>query len=177
MMRRSLILACMLLASGCLSAPPPTDATSASALIAPDGRSFLFISEVAVHPLPRRQKLATRLVAHAIWRQVRHERDMVMTNVFCENNTVFNRPDRYTRGKPDEFRVGVDFFDSLGFTGPQNASECIQNSSPVPMYRRVGAEGLPVAGLGTLSVLAGMPGAIKERFVSRRQPPSAGVST
>ena len=39
-MRRSLILACMLLASGCLSAPPPTDVTSASALIAPDGRSF-----------------------------------------------------------------------------------------------------------------------------------------
>jgi len=40
MMRRSLILACMLLASGCLSAPPSSDRMSASALIAPDGRSF-----------------------------------------------------------------------------------------------------------------------------------------
>ena len=40
MMRRSLILACMLVASGCLSAPPSPDKVGASERIAPDGRSF-----------------------------------------------------------------------------------------------------------------------------------------
>lgn len=116
--------------------------------------SLLHLSQLAVHPLLRGQGIGRRLVAHALWENVRQDDDLA-TCIASPESTIFTRNRRAPAHTTKAVQRVADYLGSIGFHRAW-APEPVDPSVHEVMYRHVGVFGFPYPGLGTLSERAGV---------------------
>lgn len=119
-----------------------------------DGGALLLCRDLEVHPAFKGNRLGGKLLLHSMWALARHPGDLAFLEAFPIRTFFTNEPfpDRPSTTQTEMARI-VRFFERAGFT--RVADEKFRPEHVVPMYRHVGAFGVPVDGLGDFSVLAG----------------------
>jgi len=124
-----------------------------------DGGSLLWCQDLEVNPAFGGHRLGGKLLLHSLWALHRHPADLAFLEafpirVFFTEDPIAEHP-RTTQ--PEMARL-IRFFERAGFTRVDDYA--FRPEHTTPMYRHVGAFGIPVDGLGEISVLAGLRAAM-----------------
>ncbi|MFL5580929.1 MAG: GNAT family N-acetyltransferase [Gemmatimonadaceae bacterium] len=106
-----------------------------------NGGSLHVLRLFEVHPAFAGQLLGARLLAHALWVLMRHPGDLVYLAA-CPGRALFTRtplPRQPSHVPAAAIRSLVAYYRRLGFTRAERGP--MQDGTPVPMYRHVGAFG------------------------------------
>jgi GNAT superfamily N-acetyltransferase len=119
-----------------------------------DGGSLLLCQDLEVHPALAGNRLGGKLLLHSLWALTRHAGDLAYLEAFPIRTFFTNEeiPEEPRTTEHEMARI-VRFFERAGFTKVNDVA--FRPNHTTPMYRHVGAFGIPVDGVGELSALAG----------------------
>ena len=122
------------------------------------GGSVLWVQALEVHPAFTGQRIGGRLLLHTLWALVRHSGDLAYLEAYPDRVFFTHRssdPASHctVRSTPAELARLLGFYERVGFSRVDDKARDPRRA--VPTYRHVGAFGIPVNGVGELSVLAG----------------------